>query len=105
MRTEPAVLPISPPTMRNSVVLPQPLGPSSATSSPASNLKLASSSATTGSDARVRASLPGKTLRTFSLTPNAIRARPSDTVRDDGFVVDDVPDRHGVGLSIPPPIL
>ena len=37
--TEPDVFGISPPTMRSSVVLPQPLGPSSATSSPSLELE------------------------------------------------------------------
>src|ERR1700757_5269517 len=72
MVTEPEVLAISPATIRSSVVLPQPDGPSSAISSPRSKLKLASSSATTGSVAREPSSPTGNTLRTFLIVPNAI---------------------------------
>src|SRR5262249_34836792 len=44
-RTLPAVGTMKPPIIRNSVVLPQPLGPSSATSSPASTARLTSATA------------------------------------------------------------
>src|SRR5262249_55560119 len=70
--TDPADFAISPPTMRNSVVFPHPLGPKRATSSPSSNWKLASSKATTGSSAVQPISSTWKTLRTFLITPNAI---------------------------------
>src|SRR5215472_5362318 len=70
--TDPADFAISPPTMRNSVVFPHPLGPKRATSSPSSNWKLASSKATTGSSAVQPISSTWKTLRTFLIAPNAI---------------------------------
>ena len=58
---------VKPPTMRSNVVFPQPLGPSSATSSPRSKRHETSSSATTSASRRLSEE---KTLRTCSTTPN-----------------------------------